>query len=65
MAFTGAGLVLAMPCGVFFGSEGELPEGVQERIFLGLILVGVMLHGLQNAVEVFCHRYRLWICRTR
>lgn len=64
MTFTFLGLVSAMLFGVFFGSEGELPPEIQERIFWGLIISGVALHTLQIVIEKLCQHCRCWICRT-
>ena len=54
MIFTILGLVSAMLFGVFFGSEGELPQETQDAVFWSLILTGVGLHGLQILYESIC-----------
>jgi len=54
MIFTILGLISAMLFGVFFGSEGELPQETQDAVFWGLILTGVGLHVLQILYESIC-----------
>lgn len=62
MFFTLLGLVAAMLFGVFFGSEGELPAAVQDSAFLGLIVAGALLNGLQILYDRLCRRCHCRFC---
>jgi len=65
MIFTLLGLVAAMLFGVFFGSEGELPPELQDRVFFSLIASGATLHAVQIAYESLCQSCHCWFCRRR
>lgn len=62
MLFTLLGLVAATLFGVFFGSEGELPKDIQDRVFISLIATGAVLNGLQILYEKLCRRCGCWFC---
>ena len=62
MVFTVVGLISAMLFGVFFGSEGELPPEIQDRVFFGLILAGASLHAVQILYDKICESCHCWFC---
>jgi hypothetical protein len=62
MVFTLLGLISAMLFGVFFGSEGELPEQLQDTVFFGLIVAGATLHALQIVFEKICRSCHCRFC---
>jgi len=64
MVFTFLGLVSAMLFGAFFGSEGELPAEVQDKVFFGLIIGGAALHALQIFFEKICESCRCRLCHN-
>ena len=60
--FVAVGLILATFFGMFFGSEGEMNEGLFNAIFWGLIGAGVMAEALEVVRENVCHNHHFHFC---